>query len=110
MTVQTIHLDTEYKTAIRFPAWLSLMVFSIICLASMIAQTGDKEDRRSEEKWVLSIVTMSSCVSFLAVCGYLCVRSLFVAQIPEVAMVRIIPTYYLPKLNKATRTHVALIL
>jgi hypothetical protein len=89
MTIRTIHLDTEYKTAIRFPSWLALMVFSIICLASMVAQT-DPEDRRSEDQWALAVAAMSICISFSAVCGYLCVRSLFIAQVPEVAMVRLI--------------------
>jgi hypothetical protein len=106
MTVRTINLDTEYKTAIRFPSWLALMVFSIICLASMVSQSSPgeaAEGRRSEEKWAIAITAISVCISFAAVCCYLCVRSLFIAQVPEVAMVRTL--YHIRTLLKPNKLH-----
>ena len=86
MAVTTIEMNTEYQLANRFPSWLALMVFNVICLVSLVAQTKDA-DRTTEEKWAMAIVILSMIFSFASVCCYLFMRGLFIAQVPEVVAV-----------------------
>lgn len=84
-----IQINYDYQNAQRFPAWMALSVFSAICLAAVNAQqqiTG----RNKADKWVLSVTIVSMILSFCSVLAYLCIRHLYVANIPEMALVRLI--------------------
>ena len=81
-----IELNTDYQNAERFPAWMALSVFSAVCLAAVNSrQTTSSRD--SADKWVLSVTVLSMILSFGAVIMYLMMRSVFVGEITEVALV-----------------------
>jgi hypothetical protein len=81
-----IELNTDYQNAERFPAWMALTVFSAVCLAAIISrQTAGA--RNAADKWVLSVACLSMILSLLAVAMYLTMRSVFVGEITEVALV-----------------------
>jgi hypothetical protein len=77
MTV--IEVDTEYKTAHRFPAWVALSVFSAICLAA----TSESKST-SQQKYVLSVTIISMCLAFFSACFYLLARKQFVGTQLEI--------------------------
>lgn len=82
----SIEMNTDYQSAIRFPAWMSLSVFSTICVIAICSKVAS-EDRTGETKWTLAVAVLSMVIAFLAVCAYLFVRGLYVAQTPEAAMI-----------------------
>jgi len=89
----TVQMDVpEYQNAQRFPGWLGLSVFSAVCLAAANSQS-DKSERDASEKWIMSVSIVSMVLSFFAVLGYLFVRHLFVANVPEMGTVRYIYIY-----------------
>jgi uncharacterized membrane protein YczE len=93
----------------RFPAWISLSVFSAVCLAALQSQRN-KED--GEETWAVSVILISVLLSFIAVCFYLCHRELFVGEFPETIAVLLLvgfwagglPTIMNPSNNIAVST------
>ena len=82
-----VEINTEYRTAVRFPAWMTLTVFSIVALVSLSARVK-AEERGSEEKWALAVISISMCIGGLATMAYLFIRGIFVGQLPEAVMVR----------------------
>jgi hypothetical protein len=81
-----VEFNTEYQNAHRFPAWMALSVFSIVCLAAIGAEST-RDERDAAIKWSLAVASMSMIVSFLAVVAYLVARGVFVGQTPETALV-----------------------
>ena len=81
-----VEINTEYRTAIRFPAWMVLTVFSAVSLVSIVARIKP-DDRGSEEKWALAVTSLSMIVGFLGTAAYLFIRGIYVGQIPEAVMV-----------------------
>jgi hypothetical protein len=81
-----LNLDMSAK---RFPVWMALSIFSAVCLAS-VTTTVDKDRRDAGDRWVLSVTCISMSLSFIATVMYLISRGLFVGQMPEAAMVRIV--------------------
>jgi hypothetical protein len=84
-----VEFNTEYQNAHRFPAWMALSVFSIVCLAAIGAEST-RDERDAAIKWSLAVASMSMIVSFLAVVAYLMARGVFVGQTPETALVRML--------------------
>jgi hypothetical protein len=82
----SIEMNTDYQSAIRFPAWMSLSIFSTICVIAICTKVPS-EDRTGEMKWTLAVAVLSMVMAFLAVLAYLFCRSLYVAQTPEAGMV-----------------------
>jgi hypothetical protein len=87
MATTRVELDLNTDmSAKRFPIWISLSVFSAVCLAA-VTTTVDKADRDSGDKWVLAVMCISMSLSFVAVGMYLLSRSMFVGQAAEAGMV-----------------------
>ena len=82
----TLEVNTDYSDAARFPAWVALMVFSIVCLAALESRKGLFSADSAGEKWALAVCLMSMLFAFLAVVAYLIMRSIFVGQIPEMGL------------------------
>lgn len=82
-----VEINTEYRTAVRFPAWMILSVFSAVALAALAARIKSDE-RGSDAKWAMAVASISMCVGLLATAAYLFIRGIFVGQIPEAIMVR----------------------
>ena len=82
----TLEVNTDYSDAARFPAWVALMVFSIVCLAALESRKGLFSADSAGEKWALAVCLMSMIFAFLAVVAYLMMRSIFVGQIPEMGL------------------------
>lgn len=86
-TQATLQVNYDYQNAQRFPAWMALSVFSAVCLAAANSQqkiTG----REAADKWVLAVTIVSMTFSFISVLAYLFVRHLYVANLPEMGVVR----------------------
>ena len=83
----TVELNTEYTNAHRFPAWMTLGIFSAICLAAVNSKV-EADERDGNEKWVLACTILSMLVGLAGFAGYLVARSLFVGQAPEMGLVR----------------------
>lgn len=83
----TIQLNTEYQSAVRFPAWIALTTFSAICVAALDA--GDKSTG-----WCMAVAIISMCLSFFATAAYLLARHLFVGQTVEAALVTSILAFW----------------
>jgi hypothetical protein len=88
----TIEINTKYRTAVRFPAWMSLTVFSAVALAALSARI--KSDARdADAKWAMAVVSLSMILGLLGTSAYLFIRGIYVGQIPEAVMVRV-ASYY----------------
>ena len=81
-----VEYNTDHQNAQRFPVWMALCVFSIISLVA-VCTTTDKDDRGTNDKWVIAVTAVSMGFSFIAVLLYLFMRGVFVGQIPEAAVV-----------------------
>ena len=82
----TLEINTDYSEAARFPAWVALTVFSIVCLAALESRKGLFSADSAGEKWALAVFLMSMIFSFLAVVAYLMMRAIFVGQLPEMGL------------------------
>ena len=82
-----VEMNTEYRTAVRFPAWMVLAVFSAVALAALSARI-DKDERGADAKWALAVIILSMIFGTLGNLGYLFVRGIFVGQLPEAVLVR----------------------
>jgi hypothetical protein len=71
--------------AVRFPAWVGLLIFSSISLISTLAH-GHKMDNAL--KWTLVVTTLSTVLGVVSVFGYLFSRGIFMGQLPEAVLVR----------------------
>jgi hypothetical protein len=89
-TTISVQLNTDMTAAQRFPAWLMLMVSSIICIIALQSRRGLFDVDGPGEAWVLSVGCISFVFSLAAVVMYLCFRTVFVGNIPEAVMVRVI--------------------
>jgi hypothetical protein len=87
MTTVQFDVNTDLSPE-RFPAWMALSVFSIICITAQTAKSNENESNNSQEKWTLAVLSLSLILSFLSVLAYLFGRGLYVNQTPEFAMVR----------------------
>lgn len=81
-----VEINTEYRTAVRFPAWMVLTVFSAVSLTSIAARISPDE-RGSEERWAMAVASLSMCIGLLGTAAYLFIRGIYVGQIPEAIMV-----------------------
>jgi hypothetical protein len=81
-----VELNTEYRTAVRFPAWMVLSVFSAVALAA-VASRFKKDDRGADVRWALAVTTLSMIFGLFGNLGYLFVRGIFVGQLPEMVLV-----------------------
>ena len=81
-----IEINTEYRTAVRFPAWMVLSVFSAVALISLAARVK-ADERGSEERWAMAVTSLSLIVGLLGTAGYLFIRGIYVGQLPEAVMV-----------------------
>jgi len=81
-----VEINTEYRTAVRFPAWMVLTVFSAVSLVSLAARIK-ADERGSEERWAMAVTSLSTCVGLLGCAAYLFIRGIYVGQIPEAVMV-----------------------
>jgi hypothetical protein len=88
-TVQ-FNLNTDLS-AERFPAWIALMTFSIICLtAETSRRDADKGlDNTSKNNWVLAVLSISLILSVVSVVAYLVARMYYVNQQAEMGVVRV---------------------
>jgi hypothetical protein len=75
----------QEKVARRFLVWIILMITNIICIIAICL--GRRHDS-AEEKWAISIVTLSFVVSFASVLCYLFARAVFASGPLELGMVR----------------------
>ena len=85
-TTVTLEINTDVSNAARFPAWMALTVFSIVCLAALQSRAGLFSADAAGEKWALAVCLMSMIFSFMAVVAYLVARGLFVGQLPEMGL------------------------
>lgn len=83
----TIQLNTDYQSAVRFPAWIALTTFSAICVAAL--DTGDKSTG-----WCMAVCVISMCLAFFATVAYLTARHLFVGTTVEAAWVFLILAFW----------------
>ena len=81
-----IEINTEYRTAVRFPAWMLLTVFSAVALAALAARIKSDE-RNADARWAMAVTTLSMIVGSLGTAAYLFIRGIFVGQLPEAVMV-----------------------
>jgi hypothetical protein len=87
----TIQVNTDMTTnAQRFPTWILLCVSSIICVIALQSRRGLLQVDGPGEAWVLSVGSISFLLSFIAIIMYLCCRTIFVSNIPEAVMVRLL--------------------
>mmetsp|Transcript_17367 Transcript_17367/g.47413 ORF Transcript_17367/g.47413 Transcript_17367/m.47413 type:complete len:312 (-) Transcript_17367:281-1216(-) len=93
MTDLQVEMNYDYATAERFPAWISLAVFSAICMAAFCSEVNS-EYRGSDEKWVLAVYCISMSVATLASVAYLMVRSIFSGTIIEITMVTLVTAFW----------------
>jgi hypothetical protein len=92
---------TTTESAIRFPAWVALTVFSVVAWVAML---GRRHEMNSSEKWGISVTTLSMVLGILSTLSYLYARHLFASQLPEIVMVRIcVPLYYTVAVEKSSR-------
>lgn len=90
-----VEINTEYRSAVRFPAWIALSIFSGAALISLAARVKSSE-RGSEERWALAVTSLSLIFGLLSTAAYLIIRSIFAGQLPEGAMVRTSPIGFYP--------------
>lgn len=93
MSTFSVDINTDYQspTAVRFPVWIAMFVFSTVCLA---ATASTLKDRGSWENWVLSVTILSMILSFAAVAAYLFSRSIFVGQHPEGILILLLTVFW----------------
>lgn len=86
----TLQVNTDMTAAQRFPTWILLCVSSIICVIALNSRRGLLDtDSPGEEAWIFSVSVISFILSLSAIVMYLCFRTIFVSNIPEAVMVRI---------------------
>jgi len=90
----TVELNTDYSNAQRFPMWMALCVFSVICLAALESRKGIFNADTSGEKWVTAVAIMSMLLAFIAVIFYLVMRVVFVGQLPEVILTALLLAFW----------------
>jgi hypothetical protein len=83
----SFQINTEYASAIRFPVWMALFTFSVVCLCALQSSKSLLSPDNASEAWVVAVVVMSLILSLASVFAYLLLRVVFVAQIPEVIIV-----------------------
>jgi hypothetical protein len=73
--------EASHKRPHRLPAWVSLVVFSIVVLAAM----NSRGYSTSAEKWVIALSSISLTFSLLAIVAYLVphMRQPFIGELPE---------------------------
>jgi hypothetical protein len=71
--------------AVRFPAWVGLLIFSTIALIANLAH-GHSMD--GAKKWTIVVTTLSTVFATVSVFGYLFSRGIFMGQLPETVLVR----------------------
>mmetsp|Transcript_4198 Transcript_4198/g.8555 ORF Transcript_4198/g.8555 Transcript_4198/m.8555 type:complete len:284 (-) Transcript_4198:370-1221(-) len=88
-----VEINTEYRTAVRFPAWMVLTVFSAVSLVSLAARIK-ADERGSEERWAMAVTSLSTCVGLLGCAAYLFIRGIYVGQIPEAVMIALVLAFW----------------
>lgn len=89
LTTITLRLNTDMAAAQRFPVWMSLAVFSAVCVTALQSRRGILAVDGPGEAWILSVFCISFVVSLAVVFLYLLYRAPFVGQIPEVVVVSV---------------------
>ena len=79
--------ETGYtsSSAVRFPAWVGLLIFSAISLIATLAHDHKNDGAR---KWTIVVTTLSTVLAIVSVFGYLFRRGVFMGQLPETVLVR----------------------
>jgi hypothetical protein len=72
-------------SAVRFPAWVGLLIFSAI---SLIATLTHGHNMDGAQKWTILVTTLSTVLGIVSVFGYLFSRGIFMGQLPETVLVR----------------------
>ena len=70
-------------TSTRFPTWIALAVLSIVSFASMLHQ---RHKWTQPWAWAFTVSTVSMLCGLVAYCGYICMRGVFMGQMPETAL------------------------
>lgn len=76
--------DEYSRNAHRFPAWMSLAVFSAVCVAALDAR---RDIFNANDTWPFVVACLSLILGFGAVVAYLMYRPVFVGQLPEIVVV-----------------------
>ncbi len=79
----------EQYNAGRFPKWIALAVLNFIAWLATLGGVK-RHQMNSSERWALAATTLSVVFAVLGVLCYLFSRGMFMGELPEVVLVRVV--------------------